>query len=93
MSQSVDGEELYLYLVASAMAVSTTLVRSNGDGKQKPVYFVSKMLTDAETRYIDFEQIAFALRKETKKLRPYFQAHTIVVLTSYPRLHKLDARS
>ena len=55
---------------------------------------MSKMLTDAKTRYTKFEQIALALRMETTKLRPYFQAHTIVILTSYPIraiLHKLDA--
>ena len=55
LSQVVEGDELYLYLVASATEVSTTLVKSYGDGRQRPVYLVSKMLTDAETKYIDFE--------------------------------------
>ena len=55
LSQLVDGEELYLYLAASVTAMSATLVRSDIDGKQKPVYFVSKMLIDAEIRYNDFE--------------------------------------
>ena len=52
------------------------------------------MLTDVETRCIDFEQIKLALIMAAKKLRPYFQAHTIIVLTSYPIraiLHKPDA--
>ena len=84
LSQPIDGEELYLYLAASTITTSAALVRSDGDGKQKPVYFVRKMLTDAETRYIDFERITLALRMAAKKLRPYFQAHTIIVLTSYP---------
>ena len=70
------------------------LVRMDEDGKQNLVYFVSKMLTNAETRYTDFERIALALRMAAKKLCPYFQAHTIIVLTSYPIkaiLHKPDA--
>ena len=33
LSQPIDGEELYLYLVASATAVIATLVRSDGDAK------------------------------------------------------------
>ena len=74
--------------------MSTALVRSGGDDNQKPVHFLSKVLTDAETRYTDFKQITLALRMTGKKLRPYFQAHTIVVLTNYPIraiLHKPDA--
>ena len=52
------------------------------------------MLIDVETRYINFERVALALRMASKKLRLYFQAHTIVVLSSYPIravLHKSDA--
>ena len=64
--------------------MSITLVRSDKDGKQKPIYFMSKMLTNVETRYTDFERIALALKMVAKKLRLYFQAHTIIVLTSYP---------
>ena len=52
------------------------------------------MLTDAETRYTNFEQITFALRMASKKLCPYFQTHTIVVLSNYrikAVFHKPDA--
>ena len=94
LSQPVDGEELYQYLVTLSSTVSVTLVRSDVDGRQKPIYFMSKMLTDAEIRYTNFERIVLALRMAGKKLCLYFQAHTIVVLTSYPiraTLHKLDA--
>ena len=64
LSQPTNGEDLYLYLVASATTVSASLVRTSEDGKQKPVYFVSKVLTCAKTRYTDFERIALALRVE-----------------------------
>ena len=83
LSQPIDGMELYLYLVASTIVVRVTLVRSDKDDKQKLVYFVSKMLTNAETRFTKFEQISLALGMAAKKLHPYFQAHTIIVLTSY----------
>ena len=51
---------------------------------QWPVYYISKALLDAETRYTEMEKLALALVTAAKKLRPYFQAHTIVVLTNYP---------
>ena len=51
------------------------------------------MLINAKTRYA-FERIALALRMAANKLRPYFQAHTIIVLTNYlirAILHKPDS--
>ena len=48
-------------------------------------------MADAETRYSNIEQTVLALRSVAQKLRPYFQAHLIVVLTDQPLrsiLHK-----
>ena len=50
----------------------------------RPVFFISKSLTDVETRYTHLEQAALALRMVAQKLRPYFQAHPVVVLTDLP---------
>ena len=58
--------------------------------------FFSKMITNSETQYTDFEKIMLALKMVGKKLRPYFQAYTIVVITSNlirAILHKPDASS
>ena len=87
------GETLFIYLVVSDTAVSATLFKENEDGKQRPMFFVSKSLADAETRYSHLEQAALSLRVAAKKLRPYFQAHPIVVLIDLPlrsTIHKLD---
>ncbi|KAM1427040.1 hypothetical protein ACFXTO_019665 [Malus domestica] len=43
-----------------------------------------KALQDAETRYSNIEKLALALVMSTRKLRPYFQAHSIIVLTNHP---------
>ena len=86
-------EILFVYLVVLDVVVSAALFKENEDGRQKRVFFVSKSLTDAETRYSHLEQAALALRVATKKLRRYFQAHPIVVLTNLPlrsTIHKLD---
>jgi hypothetical protein len=47
----------------------------------KPVYFTSKALQGAEERYPRIDKLALALVVSTRRLRPYFQAHTIRVLT------------
>ena len=73
-----------MYLAVSNIAVSVALFKENEDGKQRPVFFVRKSLADVETRYSHLEQAALALRIAAKKLRLYFQAHPVVILTDLP---------
>ena len=90
---SETGDTLNLYLATSNIAVSTALFKECGDAKLKPMFFVSKSLTDAETRYSHLERAALALRTAAQKLRPYFEAHPVVVLTNLPlrgTIHKPD---
>lgn len=72
-----------MYLAVSEHAVSAVLVREEGS-KKLPVYYVSLSLVDAETRYSHLEKLAIALVVAARKLRPYFQVHQIVVVTSFP---------
>ena len=51
---------------------------------QKPVYCISKILMGAENRYVKIEKLAYALLIAARKLRHYFQAHPITVLTDQP---------
>ena len=46
LSQPVEGEELYLHLVALVTVVSATLVRLGFDSKKRPIYFISKALSE-----------------------------------------------
>ena len=45
---------------------------------------MSKRLLDVETRDLELEKLALAFVVESRKLRPYFHAHSIEVLTNYP---------
>uniref|UniRef100_A0A2N9EM81 Uncharacterized protein n=1 Tax=Fagus sylvatica TaxID=28930 RepID=A0A2N9EM81_FAGSY len=83
LSSPKEGEPLYIYLAASDKAVSAAIVR-NGLGEQQPVYYTSKTMSGAETRYLPLEKSALALFTTAKKLPHYFQAHTMIVLTSLP---------
>ena len=65
------------------MVVSATLVREE-DKVQKPMYYTSQALRKVEERYPLIEKLALALVTTACKLKPYFQAHTIVVLTNKP---------
>ena len=83
LSPSTPGEELYLYIAVSQAAVSVALVRDE-EGSQRPVYFISRAFQGAKERYPRMEKLAFALITAAWKLKSYFQAHTIVVLTDQP---------
>ena len=65
------------------LAASAVLVREEGT-VQKVVYYVSKRLVDVETRYPAIEKLAYSLVLASRKLRPYFQAHPIIVYTDQP---------
>ena len=45
---------------------------------------MSKRLLDAEIRYPKQGKLALAVVVTFRKLRPYFHAHSIKVLTNYP---------
>ena len=80
LSPSQPGEELFLYLAISPAAVSAALIREE-DKVQKPMYYTSQALRGAEERYPPMEKLTFALVTVACKLKPYFQAHTVIVLT------------
>ena len=82
LSPSVVGEELYLYLAVTPHTVSSALIREE-DKVQRPVYYMSKALRGAEGRYPQMEKLAFALITASRKLRHYFQAHVINVMTDH----------
>ena len=86
----VEGELLTLYLAVSDFSTSVVLVRDK-ERVQHPIYYCSRALRGAEERYPRMEKLILALVTIARKLRPYFQAHTIEVPTEYPMkqlLHK-----
>ncbi|XP_065039424.1 uncharacterized protein LOC135673957 [Musa acuminata AAA Group] len=77
------GEKLGLYLAASQHAVNSVLVKESS-GQQLPIYYVSHVLSGPEERYPPIEKLALALVLSARKLRPYFQAHPVEVITDQP---------
>lgn len=59
------------------------LVREN-EGTQLHIYYISKGFSLAELRYMDMEKFTISLMIASRKLRPYFQAHNIQVVTNLP---------
>ncbi|KAF8088966.1 hypothetical protein N665_0523s0012 [Sinapis alba] len=74
------GDIMYLYIAISSSAVSSVLIKEDR-GEQHPIFYTSKRLTDTEMRYPTLERMALAVVTSARKLRPYFQSHSIIVLT------------
>ena len=74
---------MYLYLSVTPHAVSLALIREEGR-VQKPVYYTSRALRGAKEWYPLIEKLAFVLITASRKLRHYFQAHVINVMTAHP---------
>ncbi|XP_072088241.1 uncharacterized protein [Arachis hypogaea] len=77
-----QGKPLHLFLSISTNTISSVLVTD--DKEQHPVYFISKVLHGAETRYPMIEKLAFRLIITARRLRHYFQEYRIIVRTNQP---------
>ncbi|PKA63854.1 putative mitochondrial protein [Apostasia shenzhenica] len=80
-----EGSILSLYLGVSDTAVSAVLLDSEKE-VQHPIFYTSHILLDTESRYPTLEKLALALLMTARKLQPYFQSHTIQVITDQPLL-------
>ena len=83
MSRPEVDEVLFAYIAVASHAVSLVLIRVDG-GMQRPVYYVSKSLYEAEVRYLLLEKAILVVVHGTCKLPHYFQSHKVVVLTQLP---------
>ena len=83
------GEPMLLYIAATHQVVSAVLlVEREADGHkfplQKPVYYVSTVLTPCKSRYPHYKKIAYAVFMASWKLRHYFQECSIIVASKVP---------
>ena len=83
MSSPKMDKILFAYIAVAPHTVSLVLIRVDS-GIQRPIYYVSKSLHEAEVRYLPLEKAILAMVHGTRKLPHYFQAHTVVVLTQLP---------
>ena len=82
MSSPKSDEVLFAYIAVAPYTVSLVLIRVDC-GIQRPVYYVSKSLHEAEVRYLPLEKAILAIVLGTRKLPHYFQAHTVVIHSAF----------
>jgi hypothetical protein len=89
MTPPIPKETLLLYISTTTNVVNTVPVaerekEGHAYPAQRLVSNVSEVMADAKTRYTQPQKLLYALLIMSRKLRHYFQAHKIVVPSSFP---------
>jgi ribonuclease HI/transposase InsO family protein len=84
-----DGEPLYLYVTATTQVVSTVIVvERTEEGHalpvQRPVYYINEVLSETKAHYPQVQKLLYAVVLARCKLRHYFEAHPVTVVSSFP---------
>jgi ribonuclease HI len=84
-----EKEPLLLYIAATHQVVSTVLVVERSEegkahGVQRPVYFISEVLSLTKQRYPHYQKLAYSVFTIAQKLRQYFAVHLIIVVNKAP---------
>jgi hypothetical protein len=80
---------LYLYITATTQVVSAVImVERTEEGHalpvQWPVYYISEVLSETKARYPQIQKLLYAVVLARRKLRHYFEAHPVSVVSSFP---------
>jgi hypothetical protein len=84
-----DGEPLYLYVTATTQVASAVIVVERTEEVhalpvQRPVYYISEVLSETKARYPQVQKLLYAVVLAWRKLSHYFEAYPVTVVSSFP---------
>ena len=84
-----EREPMLLYIAATNQVVSVALVVERAEegkihGVQRPVYYLSEVLSPTKQRYPHYQKLAYGVYYTARKLHHYFMSHPISVVSEDP---------
>jgi hypothetical protein len=78
-----------IYVAATTQVVSAAIVverREEGHALlvQRPVYFISEVLSETKIRYPQIQKLLYTVILTRRKLRHYFESHPMTVVSFFP---------
>src|SRR3954466_14648376 len=89
LAAPIEKEPMMLYIAATSRVISIVMVvehpeKDKAQLVQRPVYYVSEVLSTSKQNYPHYQKMCYGVYMAAKKLKPYFQAHPITVISSAP---------
>ncbi|XP_057790567.1 LOW QUALITY PROTEIN: uncharacterized protein LOC131007657 [Salvia miltiorrhiza] len=81
LAAPVPGRPLILYIAAQERSMGALLAQENEGGKENALYYLSRTMTPNELKYAPIEKLCLALIFSIQKLKHYFQAHTVRLIS------------
>src|SRR3954471_8385440 len=97
LAAPIEKEPMMLYIAATNRVISAIMVverpeKDKAQPIQRPVYYNSEVLSASKHNYPHYEKMCYGVYMAAKKLRPYFQAHLITVVSSTPLADIMGSR-
>src|SRR4051812_13703214 len=97
LAAPIEKEPMMLYIAATNRVISVVMVverpeKDKAQPIQRPVYYISEVLSASKQNYPHYQKMCYRVYMADKKLRPYFQAHPIMVVSSAPLADIMGSR-
>ena len=83
ITSPVKGKPLKLYISASKYTIGSMLCQEDENGIERAIYYLSRVLNDAETRYCAIEKLCLCLYFSCTKLKHYIRPFDVIVISHY----------
>ena len=97
LAAPIENEPMMLYIAATNRVISAVRVverpeKDKAQQIQRPVYYISEVLSASKQNYPHYQKMCYGVYMAAKRLKPYFQAHLIIVVSSAPLADIMGSR-